>query len=151
MGKASRDKRNRRDISRNNENDSAQQTLSAQIHTQSIYQGPIPSGDEMLKYAQIDPEFASRVIAMAEKESEHRRQIESAINDANIANSYKSLEYNARLHLKAQWFASGTTVIALLVSLGLSAYGNFWASGIVGTTTIIAIISAFLYQKRSSK
>ncbi len=40
---------------------------------QSISAGPIPSANEMEGYKHINPELPLRIIAMAEKESEHRR------------------------------------------------------------------------------
>ena len=40
-----------------------------------MYQGPIPPASEMSRYAQIDPSLPSRILAMAEKQSEHRQNM----------------------------------------------------------------------------
>lgn len=49
-----------------------------------MYSGPIPKGDELLKYEQACPGAADRIIAMAERQAEHRQGLELKVVDANI-------------------------------------------------------------------
>ena len=53
--------------------------------TSQTYQGPIPPASEMQKYAAINPELPMRIMAMAEKQSAHRQEIEKIA----VAESFK--------------------------------------------------------------
>ncbi|MEJ7610653.1 MAG: DUF2335 domain-containing protein [Ferruginibacter sp.] len=47
--------------------------------TASLYQGVIPPPDMMEHYNEIDPSFPGRILAMAEKEGDHRRAYDKSI------------------------------------------------------------------------
>ena len=49
---------------------------TATSHQQVRISGPLPSSAEMARYAQIDPDFAHRIIVMAETEAKHRHKMD---------------------------------------------------------------------------
>lgn len=49
-----------------------------------MYSGPIPPGEELLKYEKACPGAADRIIAMAERQSAHRQSQEHRVIGSNI-------------------------------------------------------------------
>lgn len=72
-----------------------------------MYSGPIPEGDELIKYEKAYKGAASRIITMAEKQSAHRQAIEARVITANIIDQRIGL------------------IFALLVALSLVASGTY--------------------------
>lgn len=44
--------------------------------TAKIYSGPLPSAEEMARYAAIDEEMPARIMSMAERQAAHRQKME---------------------------------------------------------------------------
>ena len=85
--------------------------------TSQTYQGPIPPASEMQKYAAINPELPMRIMAMAEKQSAHRQEIEKIA----VAESFKQKRLGATYA-----FILGVIAIAggvYCIVKGYSAYG----------------------------
>jgi uncharacterized membrane protein len=64
-----------------------------------MYRGPLPTSREFKGYEQVLPGAADRIIAIAEKESEYRHDIE-------------------RKELKIKYLASAIMVLSLLIKSG---------------------------------
>ena len=68
-----------------------QQRSSQQQNSQQVVQvteqfsGPLPPPDVLERYNQVAPDAANRIIAMAEQETGHRRDIERL----SVSNEYK--------------------------------------------------------------
>lgn len=74
------------------ETEKSQNLVKKQMVT-AIYQGPLPPASELEKYENILPGAANRILTMVEKQSDHRRAIESRLIDAQIKNSLKGLYF----------------------------------------------------------
>lgn len=48
----------------------------AVVEQQELFAGPIPHPDILLKYEEIQPGFADRILTMAEKDEEHRHEMD---------------------------------------------------------------------------
>jgi uncharacterized membrane protein len=59
------------------EGDIPSQIVSVFFRAVRMYSGPVPPPEIMAGYAEIDPSFPGRFIAMAEKQSEHRMALET--------------------------------------------------------------------------
>lgn len=108
-------------------------------HAES-FSGPIPPPDLLAKYAEIIPDGATRILAMAEKQSKHRQCIE-------------------------KWAVIGGTVLsyfgvlcALLIAYGTLHFGsqlileNHVISGsIFSGIGLVSLVTAFIYGTRSRK
>jgi uncharacterized membrane protein len=74
------------------------------------YRGPLPPSGEFARYEQVLPGAADRILAIAEKEAEHRRANQDQLVDASI-------KYSGR----GQIFALVIAVLAI-AGIGLSIY-----------------------------
>jgi uncharacterized membrane protein len=74
------------------------------------YQGPLPTSREFAGYEQVLPGAANRILAITEKEAEHRRA-----NQDKLVNA--SIKYSGR----GQLFALIISVLSL-IGVGLSIY-----------------------------
>jgi uncharacterized membrane protein len=87
-----------------NKNQPQRQELSVSYH------GPLPTSREFSGYEQVLPGAANRILAITEKEAEHRRT-----NQEKIVNA--SIKYSGR----GQIFALVIAILAL-IGVGLSIY-----------------------------
>lgn len=97
------------------------------------FSGPIPPPEQFAQYEKILPGSADRILKMAEKQQDHRIEVEKeAIS--------KSLSHNRR----GQTFG----FIAMLLMLGLAVLfvfkGMKWWAGIIGTVTIATLVTLFI-------
>jgi len=107
---------------------------------QRIYSAPLPPPEHLAQYNQVLPGLAERIIAMVEKQSAHRQDIEARVVRSNVRNATIG-QYLA--------FVLGAGTIGgsiWLVSIGRSLEG---LGGIV--TAIGALLGAFVYGKRSQR
>jgi uncharacterized membrane protein len=74
------------------------------------YQGPLPPSTEFAGYNQVLPGAAERILAIAEKEADHRRENQDKLVNASIKNSGRG-----------QIFAFIISILSL-VGVGLSIY-----------------------------
>jgi uncharacterized membrane protein len=102
-----------------NQNQSQRQELSVS------YQGPLPTSREFAGYEQVLPGAANRILAIAEKEAEHRRANQEKLVTASIKHSGRG-----------QLFALIIAILAI-IGVGLSIY--FSAPIVSIAPTIIAI------------
>ena len=58
---------------------SRQQNSQQVVQVTEQFSGPLPPPDVLEKYNQVAPEAANRIIAMAEQETGHRRDMERMI------------------------------------------------------------------------
>lgn len=66
---------------------------------QEAYQGPLPHPDLLVKYEEIIPGSAERILSMAEKEQQHRHQLENEVIKKEIAQKGRGLYFGFTLAL----------------------------------------------------
>jgi uncharacterized membrane protein len=116
-----------------------QQIVKTVVHAiQRIHVGPIPDPSTLAEYNNIIPNGAERIMAMAEKQSDHRMKMESEVihrqmNQSNLG----------------QVFA----FIIGLAALGSATYcilqGFQWAGGFIGVGGLTSLVTAFIQGKKS--
>jgi uncharacterized membrane protein len=94
------------------------------------FAGPLPPPVVLEKYNQIVPGAADRIIAMAENQSQHRRELESTVIGSEIANSRLGLHYGLIIGLTA--IIGGVICIMAGHETGGSIIGGAGLSGLVG-------------------
>lgn len=110
-------------------------------HAQAVsYSGPLPAPIDLQRYNEIVPGAAERLIKKFEEQTEHRIEIEKQVIKSDIERSRKGQAYGLIVSL-----------FGLGVSLVLGIFGNPWASGIIGTTTLTGLASVFIYGSRTRK
>lgn len=126
------------------------QNTKITLTKQELYVGPVPDPDSLAKYESIQPGFANRLIAMAEKEQSERH----ASNRLVIENESQLEKMKLTNFKRGQYFG----FFALLVIVALCVYAMYlghpiqaaWIAVAVITTTVVAFISGRL-KKGSPK
>lgn len=101
------------------------------------FSGPLPHPDILQGYKDVVPGAAERILAMAEKQAEHRQKIESKVINKQLAQT--SL---------GQWFAFILTIVCIAVGTYLAVNNFTIIAGIIFSSTILGLISVFVLGKR---
>jgi uncharacterized membrane protein len=101
------------------------------------YQGPLPTAREFAGYEQVLPGAADRILAITEKEAEHRRE-----NQDKLVNA--SIKYSGR----GQFFALIISLLSI-IGVGLSIYFSAPIASIPPTIiAITGLASIFINRSR---
>jgi uncharacterized membrane protein len=106
------------------------------VQQQSItsYSGPIPPPNILIKYEEIQPGFADRIIKMAEKQGEHRQSLELKVINSDIS-----------IRNKGQYFAFILGLISIISGTFLIYSGKNIQGFIVLITSLGSLVTAFMY------
>ena len=88
---------------------------SPQHIKQTLYQGPIPKGDELAIYGDINPELPIMIVAMADRQAAHRQACENRqfdLQQSIITGEHKREE-------RGQYLG----IVSILIIAVLSGYG----------------------------
>ena len=102
--------------------------------------GPIPDPMTLKGYNDICPGAADRVIAMAENQSRHRREMEKIVIQSRSSDSKMGIICGFIIALVT--IGSGTYVIS---------NGYVWSGTFLGSAGLVGIVSAFIYGTRSNR
>lgn len=105
----------------------------------SSFSGSLPAPEDFKAYQDVLPSAPERILKMAEKQSEHRMNLERHIVNSGV-NEGK----------RGQIFGFVLTIVFLLASVYLGVNGHDWLAGLI--IAIIASISVmFVLKKEPSK
>lgn len=120
-------------------------TVSQSVTSQ--FSGPMPPPEYLARYEQICPGSADRMLAMAEKEADHRRTTETTIVAAQIEHHNKQFSEARRGQICA--------VIITLAGLGAGLYaaiqGHEITGGVLGVGGIGGIVTTFILGRTKQK
>ena len=102
--------------------------------------GPLPSARELAEYDETLPGAADRIIGMAERQAEHRQQLETFALHAEDRRSWGGLIVGGIVALG--FLAAATT-------LGLK--GEPVLGGVLGSSTLATIVGTFVYGTESRR
>lgn len=108
--------------------------------TTTNFSGPLPHPQILEHYNAILPGAAERILKMAEDQSEHRRKLESEVIFSGINNSKKGLLFG---------FIIGIT--GLIGSVIISLFGQAILGGVIGISTLTALVGVFVYGTSQQK
>jgi len=106
--------------------------VATQIQRAS-FSGPLPPPAILEGYDRIVPGAAERILAMAEADANHQREIELA-----------ALQAADREVRRGQIFGFTIGVLALVSSVIALYMGSPTVAGIIGGTTVVGLVSAFI-------
>lgn len=117
----------------------APQGVMAEVMIQKNHSGPIPSNEQMQGYKNIDPQLPSRIMAEAEKNSEHIRnkemfQIKEHYKDKRMARICALIAINGAFFLSAYSLLSGYPIVA----------------GTIGVTVVLGLATIFVLNQRAN-
>lgn len=106
----------------------------------SFHSGPIPPPDDLARYNDIIPNGADRILAMAEKQSDHRMHIEKLAIGSEIRRAYLGL-----------WLGFVVTLAVLVSSLILIETGHGTEGLALIGIDIVALAGLFVYGSNNRK
>lgn len=107
---------------------------------ESSHSGPLPDGDTLIKYDSVIPNGADRIMKMAERQQEHRMDIESKV----IAGQVKQSKLG-------QIFGLIIGIVGIGCGTFLAYSGAKTVGGIIAGGTVISLVSVFVIGKRNQK
>jgi uncharacterized membrane protein len=111
--------------------------IQAKLETHS---GPLPPPAVLAGYDQIVPGSAERIIAMSERQSEHRQSLEKQVINSDI---------------RQAWGGMLCALVIALAGLAVAAYctinGHDQVGGIIGGATIVSLVGTFVYGTAQRK
>jgi len=110
-------------------------TPQIKLQQVEISSGPIPSPQILQQYNSIVPDAAERIIRMAEKQSDHRIDLEGKVVSSNILKSYIGM-----------MLATIIAVYGLYIAKEISINGNPWAAAIIAALDLGGLISVAVYN-----
>jgi uncharacterized membrane protein len=114
--------------------------ISRQQQITQSFSGPLPPPSVLREYNEIIPGLADRIVALAEKQTEHRIGIETKIIESDISQSRAGL-------------VCGITVAIMCVGAGMTCilYGHDWAGTTLATGAVGGLVYTFIYGTASRK
>ncbi len=116
-------------------------------HSTTAFSGPIPPPDLLMKYDLLLPGAAERIIAMAEKESAHRKEMERIALNADI--KIENRDYDEARWGQILGFLFGLFTVYFGAITAMS--GAEWAGGFIGTGGLASIVIAFISGRKREK
>jgi len=100
----------------------------------SFHSTPLPDADTLSAYAKLIPDGAHRIMSLVESETAHRHQQESA---------------ETRQVVRGHWMAYTLAVILSGGGIYLGLQGHDWLAAALFTTTIGAVVTTLVVDKKS--
>lgn len=100
--------------------------------------GPLPTPDNLAKYEAVCPGAASRIITMAEAQSEHRRSLEAIA----VPKTFEAQARGQRNGLIVSLTGFAVATVALLLDQEM-------AAAVIGGTTVVSLAGVFVYGRHS--
>jgi len=111
----------------------------AQLHA-AYFSGPLPPPQLLAKYNEVIPNGAERIMAMAEKQSAHRENLESRVVNGNVANQ-----------TRGSYFAFIIALVTILCGFFLIYKGKSGVGLAAIVTSVAGLVSVFFYSKREQR
>lgn len=107
---------------------------------QAHFSGPLPPPVVLEQYNQVVPGAAERILAMAESQSKHRREIEALVIGSDIKNSRMGLVCGLIIGLAG-----------LIAAVIVAVVGYPILSGIMGFSTLGSLIGVFVHGSQGRR
>lgn len=111
----------------------------ASSQVKAEFSGPLPPADALEKYERVSPGAAKRIIAMAERESNHRHELERTLVD----NEYKQAS-------RGQNCAATLGALAIVLGTIAGILGAQLAGSVIGGLVVVGLVSAFIRGRRGN-
>ena len=111
-----------------------------QLRQEAFFSGPLPPPEALSRYEKVLPGAADRIVAMAEKQSAHRIEIEKITIKARARDSLLGV---------VSGFLIGVT--ALLVCAYNVTSGYPFSGSLIGASGLGGLVGVFVYGTRESR
>jgi uncharacterized membrane protein len=113
------------------------------IHAEQRWSGMLPHPSDLRAYRDIDPRIVDSLVSAFERQQAHRMEMERReleIQEGVFRNAYVAQR-------RGQWMALTLAAFFGVIGAWLAWTGHDTVAGIVFTTTIIALVGAFIANK----
>ncbi|WP_420541551.1 DUF2335 domain-containing protein [Rhodosalinus sediminis] len=112
-----------------------------ELRTERFWSGALPRPEDFAKYAEVVPDAPERILQMAEREQQHRIDMESQIVPANN-----------RAGTRGQWLGAGISALALILAVVSFWIGAPWqvSVALVGVP-VLSVARSLVTAWRSEK
>jgi uncharacterized membrane protein len=107
------------------------------VKRSSSFSGPIPHPDILSGYNDVVKEGAERVLAMAERQSAHRINLEEHV-----------VKEELRQSRRGQTFGFTLGIIGMMISAFMAYTGHETVAAIFGSTTIVGLVTVFVVGRK---
>ena len=119
----------------------SQQTIQTVTATRTeIHSGLLPHPEILSKYNEIIPNGANRIMEMAEKQQEHRIELEKM-----------AIRLQLRQSARGQIYGFIISLFGLMISLVCILLGHELAGSILGGTGLLGLVSVFVLGKAKQR
>lgn len=108
-----------------------------QMVAQQHWSGPLPPPEQLARFEDVLPGTAARIIAMAEKEGEHSREVQM-----------RAVRATVRLQHIGQVMAFVLSCCALTSAYWLAMAGHDWVAGSLVAGGFVGLATVFLRQPK---
>lgn len=106
----------------------------------TAYSGPLPPAEELKRYDVVLPGAADRILTMAENQSKHRINLESAVIPSQLKESERG-----------QWLAFSVAILCIAATTAVTFGGYPTVGCVLGGTTVVGLVTVFVVGKREQK
>lgn len=106
----------------------------------SQHQGPLPAPEQLEAYNQLIPNGAERIMAMAEKQLQHRIEIEKIVVSSQQIQSSRG-----------QIFGLAIGVLGIISGTVLAMFGHEVVGSIIAGSTVVTLVSVFVIGRRGQQ
>lgn len=110
------------------------------VRSMQLFSGPIPPASELLKYEQVLPGAAERIMSMAERQSIHRQGMEDKMLDANI-----------KSEKRGQFFGFTIFITVILIGFVLLIFDKKIEGLLAILGSVAGVVSLFVYGREDAK
>lgn len=104
------------------------------------YRGQLPDPASLERFDQIIPNGAERIFDRFEKQSDHRMYLEKKVIESQIKDGQRG-----------QVFGFIIAILFLIGSIYLAMNGFETVASVLGGTTVVGLVTAFIYGKKSQR
>jgi uncharacterized membrane protein len=115
----------------------------------AIFSGPIPPPDLLQAYEDAVPGLADRLVAMAEKEGDHRRALEMRSLEHEARNNETVVKHYADEVKRGQHYGLVIGVTAILAGSLVALNGAEIAGSFIGCGGVIGLVATFIHGRRN--
>lgn len=110
------------------------------VSVEQRFSGPLPPPSILDGYNQAVENGAERIVKMAEKQNDHRIEMEKSV-----------ILHQLKESSRGQWFELVIGIFALSMAGGLAYLGHEVAGSIIGAAGVTGLVSVFVLGKRIQK
>lgn len=115
-----------------------EQSRTADVHViqriTSFHMTPLPDAATLSAYARLIPNGADRIMSLVEREAAHR---------------HRQSDHQARHFVRGHWMAYSLTFVLCGAGVYLAAIGRDWLAAALFTTTIGAVVTTLVVDKKA--